>query len=255
MITNLLTELAGKAAGRYDEFLERLRAVYARAISHPDFGSPAHRTKVFEAASDAAAGFLSQETRFLEEDVNEIFEIAYQTTIEKLQSVTSDDYADAAVEHLQSSLNYLYDMISDQVRRDVSKLRSAVTTAMFEVAVSARSRRISALTAQREYRVIKAGEVTFGFRDRSNRVWQSEKFIRTIYRQTLLSIYNETVLLVLAEHGIETAYVHHADPKSEVHGLRIALSFVQNLPIYSDIRDKIFHPNSNAYLSMEKPDV
>lgn len=255
MITNALSEMAGNAAGRYEDFLERLRAVYSRAISHPDFGTPSHRNSVIQDSGIEASKFLGYEIPHLEEDTSEVFREAHQTTIDELQSVTADTYTDAAQEHLQQSLNYLYESINDQVRRDLQKLKSAVNTAMFEVSVSARTRRISNLTAHKEYRVIKSADVTFGFRDRANRMWQSDKFIRTIYRQTLLSIYNETVLLALADHGVEAAYVHHADAKSEVHGMKVALSFVQNLPIYSDIRDEVFHPNANAYLSMEAPNV
>lgn len=253
MITNQLTEMAGHAAGRYEDFLDRLRAVYSRAISHPNFGSAAHRSDVIQASGIEASKFLGAEISALENDANQIFTEAHQTTIAQLQSTTPDDFVDAAVEHLQHSLNYLYESINDQVRRDLAKLKSAVNTAMFEVNVSARSQRISHLSAHREYRVIKSGDVTFGFRDRANRVWQSEKFVRTLYRQTLLSIYNETVLLTLADHGVDAAYVHHADGKAEVNGIKVALTFSQNLPIYSDIRDEIFHPNANAYLSMEDP--
>ena len=49
---------------------------------------------------------------------------------------------------------------------------------------------------------------------RSSSKWPSRLFIRTTWRQALLSAYNEVVLAVLSEAGITVAEVQHAHGKA-----------------------------------------
>jgi hypothetical protein len=106
-----------------------------------------------------------------------------------------------------------------------------------------------------EYMIGNKTDIDFFFHDKASRKWESKLFVRSVYRQTLLSVYNEIVLYTLADHGIDRAEVEHHSPDAQHDGMVIALSSSTELPTYSEIRETVFHPNANAWLKMEGADV
>lgn len=248
MLLNLISEKAHLASGRYGFFLSSLQAIYGLAISNPDLGSAGHRAKVLKEARDAAAIFLNAEVNYIEEDVDAVFREAHQTTIADLDSADRQNVPVLAGEQLSAIVNYLYEEVSAQVSRDISMLKSRIQTAILEISVSARARNSTTRQSQMQYRLMNSGDIRFLFRDRSGRNWSSEKFYRQLWRHTLLTAYNETVIILLADHGLTLAKVFHVDPKADVSGLMISLVSGSLYSIYSEIRDAVFHPNANAYL-------
>lgn len=252
---DLLNNMVQEAGSRYENFVSGLRLLYANAITHPNFGTAGHRTGIMNLARKAGKDFLDAEASEMELDVDEIFGEAFQTTIAELRSGKSEEVPVLVSEHLQATLDYLFSEAQAQVQRDISSLQAQLQAAIFHISVASRARNTSFKSSQMEYRLFSAEGVKFGFRDRAGKTWNSERFYRTFYRQSLLSVYNETVVIVLADHGLTRAEVYHLDGKAEVDGMIIAFSPNGELPTYSEIRDVVFHPNANAILRMEPGDV
>jgi hypothetical protein len=251
LILNSISELSTAAADRYRLFTDGLRGIYARAVSNPDFGRVSHREKVLEEARIASQVFVNSEVDHLQDAVNDIFRAGHQTTLDEIASVDSENVSELALEQLTATLSYLYDEVRAQVTRDVAQLKTKLRMAVLEISVASKVKGVSMRSAQIEYRIANSGDIQFVFRDRASRNWASDKYVRTLWRHTLLSVYNEAVITALADHGVASAVVTHQDEKADVHGMRISLSPGSELPLYSEVRDVVFHPNANAYLTTE----
>lgn len=251
MILDKLTLEAEFAAARYTLLTESWRSLFNQALGASDFGSPAAFKRLTRDAFSLAETFLAEEQEASERVLREIAIEAHQTTLDELQSVSADELSDAALEHLRVTQSYMLDELAAQMHRDVALLRQTLQRVVLEVSLAARSRQISERTALIEYRIGNQAELSFVFNDRQSRRWSSKKFVRALWRHTLLSVYNEIVLTTLADHGIQRARVVHQDAKADVHDMVIAFGSNTELPTYSEIREGVFHPNAHAFLAME----
>jgi hypothetical protein len=249
-ITAIMTARADAAAQRYEMLVDGLRAIYSRALDMANFGSA-------QASADAIANAYTIARRYLEAEENEIeaasdavSEAAKTATLEALKSKTSEHLDEQIESVLSDSDEYLTQEIRIQVERDIAFLRQALQKTALNVTIAARAQRLPVRAALMQYRTGRAQELHFFFHDRSNKRWPSRKFIRAVWRKHLLSIYNETVLLTIADHGIDRAQVVHEDPNAENHGLEVAINEGSAAVSYAEIREEIFHPNANAVLAL-----
>jgi hypothetical protein len=255
MIPTLLTQKADQASFRYGLFVESLRSLFQQSLASSRFGTPALVNEVYAEAIQLGLDFNAIEAEHFEADMNEIALQARTATLNEIESIDTHELTDAALEHLSESLDYLRSELLAQSSRDIATLRKGLQRVALEVNISARSHGRPQRSALMEYLVGNKAGIEFFFHDRASRKWESKTFVRSIWRHTLLSVYNEVVLFTLADHGITRAAVEHVSPGAEWRDFVIALSSGSELPTYSEIRDKIFHPNAYAYLRMETPDV
>jgi len=82
--------------------------------------------------------------------------------------------------------------------------------------------------------------------DRSGRRWGSEKYIVTVLRHALLTIYNEVTIFDLVERGETTGRVVHENEDHSNHNLVFSFAPEEGMQSYDEIRDSVFHPNSRA---------
>ncbi len=251
MIVNHLTEFAGQASIRYAMFTDGLRSIYRDALTSQMLSDAQHVAR----ATQYGVRFLEGEASRIASDIEEIAASARKTTLSQIASNDSSDLTDEALEHLRASSDYLYSELAAQVSRDIATLRKSIQRVRLEVSLAARTSGRSRRAALIEYMVGNKADVQFFFHDKASRKWESKGFVRSIWRQTLLSAYNEVVLFTLADHGIDRAVVEHHSPNAQHDGVVIALSSNTELPTYSEIRDTVFHPNANAWLKMEGADV
>ncbi|TDW20408.1 hypothetical protein EV128_12538 [Rhizobium azibense] len=251
MICNHLTELAAQASARYAMFTDSLRTIYRNALNSQKLDD----SEAVRQAGELVITFLKQEAQLVPDTIDEIAEIARTATIEEIASNDTENLSDEALAHLRVSADYLYDELLAQASRDIATMRKSIQRVRLEVSLAARASGRSQRAAMIEYMVGNKSDIDFFFHDKASRKWESKTFIRSIYRQTLLSVYNEIVLFTLAEHGLERAVVEHHSPKADYDGMVIALSSSTEFPTYSEIREQVFHPNANAWLKMENADV
>lgn len=251
MICNHLTDLADQAAARYALFTDGLRAIYRNALNSQTLDDTASAQE----AAQLALTSLRTENVLISDAIQEIAEIARTTTLEEIASIDAENLSDEALEHLSVSGSYLSDELLAQASRDIATMRKSIQRVKLEVSLAANSSGRSRRAAMIEYMVGNKADLSFFFHDKASRKWESKLFVRSVWRQTLLSTYNEIVLFTLADHGLERAVVEHHSPDAQHDGLVIALSSSTELPTYSEIRETVFHPNANAWLKMERSHV
>lgn len=248
MIAKRLTQLAEESAMRYAALCQLWQGVFDRALTDKHFGFADHPSNVARECYALAETYLADERDHIDRIIEEVAREAHQTTLSQIASADSDELEDAALDHLAQTAHYLADELIAQIHRDIAMVRQAVQRIQLEVYTAARARRIPERQALIEHQIAHREALQFMFADRYARKWSSKKFVRGLWRHTLLSAYNETVMIDLADHGLETAAVMH---EQDGHAATISLTGALNLMSYADSRAEYFHPNSNAYLSME----
>lgn len=249
MIPHLLSEAADKAASRYDALADTFGALYKTALLSHDFGYAGQSQKLFTESYEAANLYFERDKQVMNDHVHEIAEAAHQRAKLKLSSVDASGLSDAAYEHLSETQTYLSNEIAAQVHRDIAHMRLSLQRAVLNVSMIERSRRIPTRQAQMAYVMKGEDDLQLQFVDRRGRRTPTRTFIRSLYRQSLLSVWNEVTLHTIADHGLDHAAVMKLDAGLEVKADRIAITD------YLAVRDSLFHPNANSFLDVETPDV
>lgn len=250
-ITQIFTAEAEAAATRYGLLVEGWRALYQRALNESDFGSRRQADRISQQAYAIARTYLDAEDGHIEQSLDKIATEAHRVTLAELSSQSADDISDDALELLSALQRYLRHEIAVQVERDIAFLMDSLNRTYLQVSLAAKAHGTGLKAALIQYQIGNATELVFFFHDRQTRKWPSRKFVRAIWRHSLLTAYNEIVLITLAEHGEARAVIHHVDPKSHSHGIIIAMGSGSEFPTYSEIRNEIFHPNSDAIVARE----
>lgn len=248
-VTLSMTAEAEAAAVRYGMLVDGWRSIYQREMDAPDFGSGRQINRVTEQAYAMGRQFLDTEANLIEESSMIIVREALRAMSEQLATPVAETLTDAVREHLRDAENYLLHELSIQVERDIAFLKQSLRRAVLQVSVAAQAQRVPLRVALMQYRIGNTTELHFFFHDRRNQKWPSRKFVRAVWRHHLLSLYNEVVLLTLADHGLDTAMIVHASPDYHSQNMVISMSSGTSLPTYSEIRNEIFHPNSDAVLA------
>lgn len=254
MIASRLTLAAEQSSARYGLLIDSFQSLFNRALNEPDFGSSTQRARLISQAYQNAETFLTEEALVGERLLSEFALEARTATLSQLSSIEASELAPSALEHLYATQSYLNTELIAQVQRDIALLRQSLQQAAFSVGVRSRVSGQSERLSLINHRIDNRQQLSFVFYDRRGRQWSSKKFVRGLWRHTMLSTYNEIVLLTLADHGISRAQVEHVDTGADVHGLVLHFDG-ETEPQYSERRDTIFHPNANAILAMERLDV
>jgi len=247
-ITTRMSAAADEAAARYGNLVESWRSLYQRALDGADFGSQKMFARVQDEAYAIARTYLEQEAATIAFVLTTVALEAQGTTFAELSVDDTKELTEAVSDHLNEAESYLRSELAIQIERDIAFLKLSLRRAVLQVSLAARSRGIPARTALFQYRIGNAQELQFFFHDRGNSKWPSRKFVRSVWRHSLLAAYNEVVLLTLSDHGLDLAQVIHDNPKADVHGMQISMSANGSLPTYAEIRNEVFHPNADAIL-------
>jgi len=255
MIPHRLSLEADAAAARYDMLTSTWQTLYNRALASDRFGYADQAPALAHEAYAIAGTYFETEKDHIASLLEEIATDAHQSVRDKISSRSADELSDDALTHLAATQSYISDEISAQLHRDIALMRQSLQRAVLDVSMMTRTRRIQQRAALIEYRVLNGETLEFTFTDRRARRTPSKTFIRALWRQTLLSVHNEAVLMELADHGIERAAVLHLEDGFVKRKDVISLSGLDDLPTYGEIRGTVFHPNSNAWLDLETDDV
>jgi hypothetical protein len=248
-ITQLMTTMADAAATRYGMLLDGWKALYGRALDDPRFGAPVTMNELVEEAYAMARRFLATEAIEIHDGMIAVAEKALSATRSELNVEDSDEIPDAVDEHVSAFIEHLVSELSIQIERDIATLKKTLQQTILGVTLAASAQRLPLRTALIQHRIAANTDIKFGFTDRRSAKWPAGRYVRTIWRHNLLSLYNDVVLMVLADAGIDIAQIRHDDPTSELHGRDISLVDNTDLPTLADIRDQAFHPNANAVMA------
>ena len=243
-----LTEVAQSASQRYVSFLNSLRGLLSTVI-RSDPSDMRTRNQLRSAAFDIARTYLNTELQMMERDTVEAAESEYArahydagvalTPFEPIQAV--QDSIDTHAEALETEMRA-------QIERDVSMLLKRHRDFQMEVQMIAMSENIDMPTAQFRAIMRHSDQVRFFFVDRSGRKYPSQKFIRTVYRDAMLQIGNETYMITALQMGFQRVRVVHPEPGARANEVTFPLNPSGDEGGYTDIRGELFHPNSNSVL-------
>jgi hypothetical protein len=242
------TQQAEGAAERYDLLVASWRSLYDEYVNRSDFGSGKAINSMANVAYSLAHRYLDRENDLIDDGLYKIAIEAHRTTGNELRSVASSELPDAALELVNDTSEHLRNEIAIQIERDISQLKTTVRKTALYVNLSAQVQNTSKKSALIQHRMVHGGGVQFFFRDRQSNKWPSRRYVRTVWRDAALNLYNEIVMMTLADHGYDHAIVHHTNTSYHANGKKIALFDGAEMPTYHDVRMEVFHPNSDAIL-------
>lgn len=248
--TEKMTPAADAAGARYQTLVDAWQRIYTEALDNPAFGAGSVFERAQDQAYEVARDYLAAEQERIGDAIGEIVSEALSDAHRALSVEHAHELPGPAGELLSATQGYLLREISIQIERDIAALLQGLRNTAIQVSLMARAKGLSPRAALMQHRIGSNESLAFHFRDRRNAKWHSRLFIRSVWRQALLSVFNEITLCVLADHGIETAEVFHAHAKAGVHGQELAISANTALPTYGEVRGEIFHPNAEAILTV-----
>jgi hypothetical protein len=248
MISNKLNEISERAADRYSQLIVVWQGLYQRYANSSEFGSIRNLSRLSEEAYAIARDFLAKEGLTLNAAIEEIASDARRDALAQLQSNDESEETALAGELLMLTDSYLAREIAIQIERDISLLTESMRKMTLQVVQSARIQGVSIRQALIQHRITHSEPVQFFFYARNAAKWPSRRFVRTLWRHTLLSVYNEMMMTILVDHGEFQAQVDHPNTDFHAQGRVISLFDGSNLPTYLDVRNELFHPNSDAVL-------
>jgi hypothetical protein len=231
---------------RYSLLTDSWQALFGRALSSPDFGHGSQASNVIREAYETAQMYLDRETDLIAELTHQVAIEAQGLASRKIANIDADLLAVEAQTHLSETQQYLRDEIVAQIHRDIANVRQSLQRAVLDVSMIARTRKLKDRAAVVAWRLSNDETLSFNFTDRRAHRTPSAKFVRGLWRQTMLSIHNETTLFTIADHGLTSAGVFKTIEGVEEQVATIHLD--GDGPTYGEIRSTLFHPNSNAYL-------
>lgn len=249
MIIYRIDDLAERAAQRYTLLTESWSIGFNRLFDGNG------QAELVSTSFELAQEFLGNEFERIGDAVAEIASEARTATLREIASTDSTDLPEAAQQHSEASASYIHNELVAQIQRDIATMRQRHMIISLEVDALMRLRGQSRAVALAEYITRNPVDIQFSFYDRRAFRWSSRKFIRGMWRQALLSVYNETVLFTLADHGISRAGVITEKSGEPVQISVIGLDSSTVLPSYMDARQDLFHPNSQNYMAMEVGNV
>lgn len=247
------TDRAGRAVDRYGNFLNILRSqaetVFRRGPTDENL-----RQEALSVAQDAARAFLSAEQGQINDDTADIARSAYSAAMSDL-ALSHDDFAglDRFADFIFSASYYVSRILAAQAERDIMAMAQHIQGTALRIDLYVRSGRHSPSTAAAQVMIEDNQMPAFRFVDRMGRKFKASKHIRDLYRLHLLNVYNEVYMDVVAEYGHETVRVAHPEPSYKWQGqeLLIVSNLSRDLPLYYDVKDEIFHPSSEATLTIK----
>jgi len=244
-----MTEVAQKASDRYLMVIQALRGVYHSAISGSNPFKELVRRRLLDEAHNIGRSFLETEAQQVNYELSQIALVAVRDARTAVGAGVGAQELDKRVsDHLSEIAQQLQLDITHQLQRDIDTVQRKFRSMMLQANLKA-----TATGGKRQSHLVNLlahdqGDLKFTFTDRLNRRWPSQKFIRTIWRAAMVQVYNETIMIVGSEFGVDRFKVTGEDPAHKFYGEILTLDSGANS--YAGMKDEIFHPNTNLRLSI-----
>lgn len=244
-----MTQMAERAVTRYQGFTALL-AGQAEMVFRRGATDESLRDNAFHRGLDAARAFSSAEHAQMSDDTQTIAIAAHAQALSDL-GVKQRTIPERFASFIFSASLYSARLLAAQAERDVMSMAQQMQTTALRVDLYARSGRHTPSSAAAAVMIEDSQAPAFRFIDRAGRAYKSTKHIRDLYRQHLLNIYNEVYMDVVAEHGWETVQISHPEPNFKWSGVEVMIvSGDDDRPLYYDIKDEVFHPSSQATITI-----
>lgn len=233
---------------KFQAFLDAARGVLSETLSGPTPTSQMARNRLAERLSPLVLDYCQTEIDRVEDLT---LHVAQTAIADALQSVGKRRYQarrDASLlDFAKESAHDVQLALIAQAQRDsrmVSKYLRDYALDVDRLLASSGHKYSSALIAVSQ----RKGSPVFSFMDRAGRNWQSGRYIETLIRSHLFSIYNDSFLYTLSWFGIESARVSNSGSKYDELMFAIGDSD-DGIPTYESLKKTVFHPNSLAIVA------
>jgi hypothetical protein len=234
---------------RYQNFLDILRS-QVDAVMRSNPIDVVAREQAIANGYEAAASYASMEHARLNEHMMDCAYDAYQTACEDC-GLTDPSGLEEQHGFIFEVAAYAVRTIEMQSQRDVITMAQQIRDNGLRVDFNMRAG-MSLPEATASVLVENATNPVFKFSDRLGRTYKSSKLIRDTARQNLIHAYNEIYMNTAFEAGHDTVQVTHPDPNYKWFGHEISIvSNDAGIPTYHEVRDEIFHPSSDARVTLE----
>lgn len=244
---------AEAAVERYGHFLDILRS-QADIAFRRGATDEGNRDEAFQTALSAARSYSTREHAEINDDTLTVAIAAHKRALTDLgakQVAIPDRFAD----FIYSSAMYASRLLAAQAERDVMSMAQHIHTTALRVDLYVRTGRHTRSSAAAAVMLEDQHTPAFKFIDRAGRRFKSTKHIRDTYRMHMLHNYNEVYMDTVADHGHDSVFIDHPDPSFKWFGEEVAIvSGEHELPLYYDIKDEVFHPSSQATLTIKPQD-
>lgn len=237
------TLIASTASQRYVDVLGVFRSMLNSSELTPFSKRSAEDLR--SQALEVARAFWKSESTVSEHILLETAQDAISNAHSDLKEKPSSKVHKRNEAFLEQSHSFLMAEIWAQLQRDVEALVKRYREFGLMVDLTARHGNIS-----REQAILKtlAGAqagVRFTFKDRAGRLHISQRFMRTLWRHSLVCLYADFYMLEAVSLGAEAIEITNTDPNHLFTGHIIN---VADNADYLSLREEIFHPNSTVIL-------
>lgn len=230
------TEVSAQASERYQAVLTTFRGMLFAYLNESFSASRASELR--SNAVDIGKMFFRSEQAIIEEELHRTALDALWTVEDQIGVQRSKEVSDTFSAFLTQHMDYLESELRAQLSRDVEMLVRRFREVALEKHLGAAAR-------------LDVGGVSrFHFRDRVGRLYPSQKFVRSVWRHSLVMVGAEFFALEAADRGYSEIEVVSQDKSSRWTGLKIGLSDASPEPSFSDVRDEVFHPQTQITLKV-----
>lgn len=224
---------------RYGNFLNGLKAAYQSRILNRSVNYKS--IKSFEKeASNIASLYLEGEItncQRSEEAIKQFIEADFSVFDLDAAVLDNPEYMD----YLNSFTAYVFSSIKHQVNKDILFATQKLRVESLKLL----NKNYNYMNLVLDYK-----EPEFVFNDSVGRSLPSKKYIRTMVRDYFVKSYNDIFVENLVIHNVDEVAVDHLDQTHKHKGIILSIHDTENDLNYFKVRDEIFHPNSNAVLTM-----
>jgi hypothetical protein len=242
-----LTAAAERAGQRYAILLAALESVFTQHASSPQPGSQRAKRLALMAGYNLAEVYLGEEDELIRAGLAQEQEDATLVTLEAM-NLEYEPAGDRVAEHVETIAQELENSLRVQLERDLASMTRGLRDMALRAQLMASARGVSRSSALNYLRSDGTARPQFVFQDRAGKRWPSPKLVRTVWRQALVFTWNETALLTMAERGVTEAVIEHPDPQHAENGVVISLAEGPGDLTWDQVREDVFHPNTNAWL-------
>jgi hypothetical protein len=238
MIQEQFNKVAQDVSERYTNYLEALRNAYNRTILTADL-SP-RQLGTFKKEID------SIQTRYLEQEVDHVTKV-HDLLLDYIGQAIADDKMDVSVtqdhewtDYLYQNTNFLYEAIKLQSSKDALYINNFLRVKVLEV--------LNLNDHQKAYSLVfNNRDLSFFYTDKIGRKINSQKYIRSLARDYMVTSYSDMLVGSAILNGIDEVGIENVDPNHRDHGKIISVTGENELNYFS-VRNEIFHPNSNSII-------
>lgn len=238
---------ADQANARYIAFLGTLKTAYSGAIN-TDPTSEEVKTQLRRDSLRLAADYRDKEVEAFTFILEDIAKDALRLLAQEQQLLVGvSELSEVATLYMTKLVDFYESEITSQLHRDIAVNMSNIENIGLEVFHRQQSGEDIRIAIAKTL-LDRVETAPFYFRDRSGRRHPSQRYVRMSFRQTLLYGALQTYSIEASIRSANYMIVRHPENKASVEGTLLGFRRDQNLPLISDVKDEIFHPNSNAFV-------